>query len=114
MLPPPCSLGGLKLKPQYFGHLMRRASSLGKTLTLGEVEGRRRREQQRMRWFDGITDSVDMSLQPERTLGASEGQGNLVCCSPWGRRVGHDLATEQQQPCSVGFWLSGRTVCSMA
>ena len=52
----------LKLKLQYFGHLMRRADSLEKTLMLGKIEGRRRREQQRMRWLDGITDSVDMSL----------------------------------------------------
>ena len=51
----------LKLKLQHFGHLMRRADSLGKTLILGKTEGRRR-EQQRMRWLDGITDSVDMSL----------------------------------------------------
>ena len=50
------------LKLQYFGHLMRRANSLGKILMLGKVEGRRRREQQRMRWLDGITDSTDMSL----------------------------------------------------
>ena len=52
----------LKLKLQYFGHLMRRADSLEKTLTLGEMEGRRRRGQQRMRWLDGITDSMDMYL----------------------------------------------------
>ena len=52
----------LKLKLQYFGHLMRRADSLEKTLMLGKIEGRRRRGQQRMRWFDGITDSMDMSL----------------------------------------------------
>ena len=52
----------LKLKHQYFGHLMRRADSLEKTLMLGKTEGRRRRERQRMRWFDGITDSMDMSL----------------------------------------------------
>ena len=52
----------LKLKLQYFGHLMQRADSLEKTLMLGEIEGRRRRGQQRMRWLEGITDSVDMGL----------------------------------------------------
>ena len=52
----------LKLKFQYFGHLMRRADSFEKTLMLGKIEGRRRREQQRMRWLDGITDSMNMSL----------------------------------------------------
>ena len=52
----------LKLNLQYFGHLMQRADSLGKTLMLGKIEGRRRRGWQRMRWLDGITDSVDMSL----------------------------------------------------
>ena len=52
----------LKLKLQYFGHLMQRADSMGKTLMLGKIEGRRRRGRQRMRWSDGITDSMDMSL----------------------------------------------------
>ena len=52
----------LKLKPQYFGHLMRRADSLEKTLMLGGIRGRRRRGRQRMRWLDGITDSMDMGL----------------------------------------------------
>ena len=52
----------LKLKLQYFGHLMRRADSSEKTLTLGRIEGRRRRGRQRMKWLDGITDSMDMSL----------------------------------------------------
>ena len=62
---PEYSLGGLtlKLKLQYFGHLMQRTDSLEKTLMLGQVEGRRRRGQQRMRWLDGITDSTDMSLR---------------------------------------------------
>ena len=67
---PGCSLEGLmlKLKLQYFGHLMRRADSLEKTLMLGKIEGGRRKGQQRMRWLDDVTDSMDMSLGELREL----------------------------------------------
>ena len=82
---PGCSLERLmlKLKLQYFGHLMRRADSLEKTLMLGKIEGRRR-GRQRMRWLDGITDSVDMGFG--WTPGVGDGQGGLVCCGSWDRK----------------------------
>ena len=81
---PECSLEGLmlKLKLQYFGHLMRRVDSLEKTLMLGGIGGRRRRRGQRMRWLDSITDSMDMRLSELWEFG----QGGLACCDSWGRK----------------------------
>ena len=69
----------LKLKLQYFSHLMGRTESFEKTLMLEKIEGKRRRGQQRMRWLDGINDSMEMSLNK---LGVGDGQGGLACCSP--------------------------------
>ena len=71
----------LKMNLQYFGHLMGRTDSFEKTLMLGKIEGGRRRGQQRMRWSDGITDSMDMSLSKFREL-VMDGRG-LAYCSPW-------------------------------
>ena len=88
---PRCSLEGLmlKLKLQYFGHLMQRADSFEKTLILGKIEGRRRRGRQRMRWLDGITDSMDMGLGGLRELVMDR-----EAWRSWGRK---ELDTIEQQ-----------------
>ena len=84
-----------KLKLQYFGHLMQRTDTLEKTLMLGKIEGRRRRLQQRMKWLDGITDSMDMSLSNLREIWSTEEYGILQSMGL--QRVGYDLKTEKQQ-----------------
>ena len=92
---PRYSLEGLMLKLQNFGHLMRWANSMEKTLMVGKIKGRRRRGRQRMRWSDGITDSMNMNLSKLQEMVRDRRPGVLWFMGS--QRVGHDLSTELQQ-----------------
>ena len=103
---PGISLEGmmLKLKLQYFGHFMQRVDSLEKTLMLGGIGDKRRRGQQRMRWLDGITDSMDVSLR--WTLGIGDGQGGLACCNSWGCKESDTTERLIWSDLNVYYWKS--------
>ena len=91
----------LKLKLQYFGHVIRRANSLEKTLMLGKIEGKQKIEWQRMRWLDSIIGSKDMNLSKLREMMKTREPGVLQ--SMGSQKVGHDLATKQQTTACVPF-----------
>ena len=107
----------LQLKLQFFGHLMRRANSLKKTLMLGGIEDKRRRGWQRMRWLDSITIQLEQlkstdssSIELEQIPGNSEGQGSLTCCSPLGHKESdtiQQLNTTVDLQCCISFRISG-------
>ena len=87
------------MKLQNFGHLMQRAPPLEKTLMLGKIEGRRRRGRQRMRWLDGITDSMDMNMSKLQEIAED---GSRVCCRPWGRKqLGTTKRQQQRKPMAI-------------
>ena len=89
----------LKLKLQYFDHLMQRVNSLEKSVMLGKIEGKRRRGRQRMRWLDNITDLIDMNLSK---LGEIVKDREAWCAVVHGvSKIGHDLVTKQQQKCPL-------------